>query len=444
MTLPTLPPDTGSNRRLTRASRWRHRARARLFGLAILLALVTLIPVRSASAQAGGGGPPPANVAVDESKLELLEQRREVTGALRSPRRSLLASQQAGLVIDLKLDEGDSVAAGQVIARLDPKLAELTVTREEATTLARRGSVTEREAQLEKAKRDQSRVEELVAKSSAGPLEADDARTNVKLAEARLAQAKADLTTAEGDLALARERLRQMSVVAPFAGRVVKRWTQVGQWVQSGDGVVEIVALDTIEARLDVPENLLSRLIEASSSTSGPPGSQVETQQRSLEASAPAGRTPMSIVVRVRALNEDFEAPMGQIVPDADPLSRLFPVRVFITNPGERLKPGMSVVAAIPNGVQERLLTVRKDALLRDDAGEFLYYEANGVAAVARVKSLFAIGNRVALDKDTRLPPGARVVVEGNERLYPTQPLNILNAPASTKPPASPEADAKK
>lgn len=390
------------------------------------------------------GGPPPANVAVDEAKLELLEQRREVTGALRSPRRSLLASQQSGLVIDLKLDEGDAVTAGQVIARLDTRLAELTVTREEATTLAKRGSVTEREAQLEKVKRDQSRVEELVAKSSAGPLEADDARTNVKLAEARLAQAKADLTTAEGGLALAKESLRQMSVVAPFAGRVAKRWTQVGQWVQAGDGVVEIVALDTIEARLDVPENLLARLLEAAPSvvpsTTQPP-SAGDTKGGGTVGSAATAR---AIVVRVRALNEDFEAPMGQVVPDADPLSRLFPVRVLLKNPGERLKPGMSVVAAIPNGVQERLLTVRKDALLRDDAGEFLYFNSNGVAAVARVKSLFAIGNRVALDKDTRLPPGAMVVVEGNERLFPTQPLNILNPPAGASSAAAPAAEVKK
>lgn len=388
------------------------------------------------------GGPPPANVAVDEARLELLEQRREVTGALRSPRRSLLASQQSGLVIDLKFDEGDAVSAGQVIARLDPKLAELTMTREEATTLAKRGSVTEREAQLEKAKRDQSRVEELVAKSSAGPLEADDARTNVKLAEARLAQAKADLTTAEGDLALAKERLRQMSVVAPFAGRVAKRWTQVGQWVQEGDGVVEIVALDTIEARLDVPENLLARLLEAAPSVA--PSTGESAGSGAARGIASAGGPAMSIVVRVRALNEEFEAPMGQVVPDADPLSRLFPVRVLLKNPGERLKPGMSVVAAIPNGVQERLLTVRKDALLRDDAGEFLYFNSNGVAAAARVKSLFAIGSRVALDKDTRLPPGAMVVVEGNERLFPTQPLNVLNAPTGAGSAAARNAEVKK
>jgi len=348
-------------------------------------------------------GPPPALVKVDAARVETVEQLREVTGELRSPQRSLVASQQAGRVIDMDLQEGDPVKAGQVIARLDDTLIRLGVQREEATLIARRATVAERESLLERARRDQSRVNEIATRGSATTNEIDDSKTSVALAEARLAQARAEQTWAEQELGLARERLRQMSVTAPFNGRVAKKRAEVGQWVQEGDGVAEIVALDRIEARLDVPESLVVRLPAAGTGEAG-----------------------MTIIrVRVRALGQEFEGTLAQIVPDADPLSRLFPVRVLIENPGLRLRPGMSVVGLVPSGRQEPTVTVHKDAVNRDDAGEFIYFDAGGTAAVARVRSLFAVGERVAVQSD-QLPTGARVVVEGNERLNPGRGLSVM------------------
>lgn len=355
-------------------------------------------------------GPPPAAVAVDEAKLEVVDQRREVTGQLRSLRRSLIAAQQPGLVVDLKLEEGDPVAPGQVLARLDDTLSKLAAAREEANILTKRAVVSEREAQLERAKRDRARVDELAIKGSASANEGDDARTNVNLAEARLAQAGAELGTAESELALARERLRQMTVTAPFGGRVVRKSTEVGQWLQAGAAVVEIVALEQVEARLDVPESLVDH----------------------LRSSAGAGGE-IRVRVRVRALGVELDAVVAQIVPDADPLSRLFPVRVRLKNDGERLKPGMSVVGLVPTGKQEPMLTVHKDALLRDDAGEFVYFNAGGVAAVARVRAVFAVGDRVAIEPGSRLPPGAGVIVEGNERITPGRSLAIVRGGGSPK-----------
>lgn len=367
-------------------------------------------------------GPPPAVVAVDEAKLEVVDQRHEVTGQLRALRRSLIAAEQPGLVVDLKLEEGDPVAAGQVLARLDDTLSTLAVAREEANVLTRRAVVSERGSQLERARRDKARVDELAIKGSASANEGDDAQTNVNLADARLAQAKAELGAAESDLALARERLRQMTVTAPFGGRVVKKSTEVGQWLQAGASVVEIVALEQVEARLDVPESLVDKL----RSSSGAGGE-------------------IKVRVRVRALGVEIDAAVAQIVPDADPLSRLFPVRVRLGNEGERLKPGMSVVGLVPTGKHEPMLTVHKDAMLRDDAGEFVYFDAGGAAAVARVRGVFAVGDRVALEAGSRLPPGARVIVKGNERVFPGQPLMIVpgaGGPSAdaTKPAGSPGA----
>jgi len=350
-------------------------------------------------------GPPPANVRLDAVKNDVVEQLREVTGELRSPRRSLVAAQQAGRVVEMSLQDGDAVKAGQVIARLDDTLAKLTAHREEATLAARRSAIAERESLLERAKRDLTRVNDIAARGSATTNEMDDAKTNVALVEARLAQAKSEQTGAEQELDLARERLLQMVVTAPFDGRVVRKATEVGQWLRAGDWVVEIVALDQVEARLDVPESLVAR----------------------LPATPSAESSAMVIRVRVRALDREFEGTLAQIVPDADPLSRLFPVRVLIDNKDQRLRPGMSVVGLVPTGKREPTLTVHKDAVNRDDAGEFVYFDAGGTAAVARVRTLFAVGDRVAVQSDG-LPPEAKVVVEGNERLNPGRALVVMGA----------------
>jgi RND family efflux transporter MFP subunit len=235
--------------------------------------------------------------------------------------------------------------------------------------------------------------------------EIDQARTDLQAAEARLAAAEADVVLSEVLVDLAETRLEDMVVKAPFAGRVVRRNAEAGQWLGGGDPVAEIVSLETVEAWIDVPERLVARLTQE--------GSRVR--------------------VRIPATGDEVEAVSFTIVPDADPRSRLFPVRIVLENAEERLRPGMSALGLTPTGVTEAMLTVHKDAMLRDDAGEFVYFAVPGqeggyAAAPARVTRMFGAGDRVAI-RAGAIPPGAMVVVEGNERMFPMQPLNILNMP---------------
>jgi len=160
------------------------------------------------------------------------------------------------------------------------------------------------------------------------------------------------------------------------------------------NGQAEILALDPLEAWLDVPERYIERL----------------------------SRSAGSIRVRIDALEEEREAVSVSIIPLAEMRSRLFPVRVELANPDERMRPGMTVAGLVPTGSVEPSLLVHKDAIRRDDAGAFVYFDGAGVAAVARVQTLFAVGDHIAI-RQGALPPDANVVVEGNERLFPGQPL---------------------
>ncbi len=369
----------------------------RVFQSAVLVLRPLFACLWATAPAAAQQGPPPANVVLGEAKMETAERLREVTGRLRTARRSLVATEEPGRVIAMDLNAGDAVAAGDVVARLDDQLAGLQVDRAKAVVQAREGELRERQAELERSRREVERFSALKMTAAASESELDDRRTSVLLSEARLAQAQADLATARVELAEAERALDQMTIRAPFDGRVVAKMTEVGQWVSQGSAIAEIVSLKELEGWLDVPEAYIGSV-----SDSG------------------------SVRVRVVAMGEEFEASMLGVVPDADLLSRLFPVRVRLENTEERLRPGMSIVGLVPTGTSGQYLTVPKDAMLRDDAGEFLFFEQGPVAMVARVRSLFGMGERVAVEAPM-LRPGARVVVRGNERIFPGQPLNVLN-----------------
>ncbi|MDX2116591.1 MAG: efflux RND transporter periplasmic adaptor subunit [Planctomycetota bacterium] len=359
------------------------------------------------------GGPQASMVRLGDVKQESLAQLREVTGEVRALRRSALAAQEAGRVLEVLVDEGGRVEKDAPLVRLDAALAKIDVNRERASLAAARATLAEREADAAWATRDRERIEDMSKRGSANVSELDEKKTRESTTAARVAEAKASVALAEANVARAEEKLARMSIVAPFAGRIVKKKTEVGQWADAGTELLELVALDELEVRLSVPEQLAPSLAAAD----------------------------VSVRVRVPAIAGEVTGKVLAIVPDADPLSRVFPVRVLVKNEGERLRPGMSVTGLVPTGGTEQVLTVPKDAVLRDDAGEYVFINAGGTAAPARVRTLFAIGERLAV-KAANLAPGAKVVTGGNERLFPGMPIADADAPppAASSAPEAPSA----
>jgi len=365
---------------------------------AVTLLAVAALAIALGSARGGAStsslSQPTASVVVEPAALRPVEQWRRVTGELRAPSRARLAVQEQGLVTEVAIRAGDEVEQGQVLVKLDDERAVIAVDRVKAERDASKAIVEQRVAELDLAEADLARLERVATSVSTAPGELDDTRTAAHAAKARLAQAEADLAVVEADLRLAERRLSDMTIVAPFEGQVTERSVDVGEWVSEGDPIAEILALDPLEAWLDVPERYIERL----------------------------SRSAGSIRVRIDALEEEREAVSVSIIPLAEMRSRLFPVRVELANPDERMRPGMTVAGLVPTGSVEPSLLVHKDAIRRDDAGAFVYFDGAGVAAVARVQTLFAVGDHIAI-RQGALPPDANVVVEGNERLFPGQPL---------------------
>jgi membrane fusion protein (multidrug efflux system) len=402
-----------------------------------LIALVAVVSsvalARTASAQ---GGPPPARVVVDAARMETLVNRRPVTGNVMSTRRSLVASQVEGLVVEFDLNAGDHVAFGAVIARLDDELATLDVERAGALLDAADGLIAEREARLAFAERELERVESLSTRNSASQSELDEARTAVATVTAELSRARADRAAAEADLARAERHLRDKTITAPFAASIISKQTELGEWLSEGDPIVELISLDDLEIRIDVPERLLPYLVQF--------GSSIDLRVPAL---GPNAMVPARFIGLIPLGNDVSRIFTARLAPDLNSATGLASVveDQQITAP---LRPGMSLTALVPTGDRVELLTVHKDAVLRDDAGPFVYAGfpggPNGAlqAVPVRIETLFATADRLAV-RAPMLTPDTLVLVEGNERVFPSQPLIIINEQpdAGTTEAAAPTPD---
>ena len=367
-------------------------------------------------------GPPPANVVVDPVRLEPVELWRQVTGELRSLRRSNLAAQEPGLVIEMLVDAGDEVRQGEVIARLDPALAQIAADAADADIAASRSDIQRFDAELAQARRDLERFKTMSLENASNEIELERAQTTVDRVLAQRARASAELLSASVRKRDADERVKDLTIRAPFAGRVTRKHTEQGQWLSRDDSVIELLSLDQMEAILDIPEGLIANLEEG------------KTRVRIVVGAIrdPDPRDPAQTISFERVV------PVTRIIPDADPATRQFAVRVAIHDPRRRARPGMTVVGFVPAGNVAQELTIHKDAILRDDAGEFVFIDASGRAMPARIRTKFALDDRVVIVPGS-LRAGMSVVIEGNERLFPTQPLHVVeHAPAQ---PSSQPAD---
>lgn len=336
---------------------------------------------------------------------EAIEQKRQVTGDVLAMSRSQLAAQEPGFVLEVAVQEGDRVRKGDLVARLDPERLKLDLAEAEASVLAAEAKVAEEEALASQAERDRDRVRELLAKESGSAPELDRAESAAAAENARLRQARAQLAIEQAREQLIEKRLRDLEIRAPFDGRVTEKHTEVGQWLQAGGEVVELVALDPVEIRVDVPERFVSRAVKAE-----------------------------YVSVMLPGIGREVEARVMSVIPQGDMRSRLFPLRLLADNPEGLIQPGMSAIGLVPTSQRAPTLLVPKDAVLQSETGSFAYFNGNGRAAMAPLERLFAIGDRVAV-RSSVLRAGMEVIVEGNERMYPGAALDVLNqdAPAAAE-----------
>ena len=333
-------------------------------------------------------------VGVDIVSHEPMLQTIPVIGRLVSLQSGVVAARTSGPVADIKVEVGDHVAEGDVIAVLDQARlrAQLDLVTTELDEM--RARLATAEANQAMAQQELGRFERLRNTAAFNKALLDDqvqkleaVRSNRKEAEARIARGKVAQRLAEIELADA-------TIRAPFPGAVILRHVSEGAWLQVGSPVITLLNDNNLEVEADVPADRLAGL---------------------------SSDAEVALLFNDGSLHQ---ARVRAIIPDENPAARTRPVR-FLPVFGvlqNALANNQTVTLLIPTGTQGEVISVNKDAVLRKGGQALVYVVEDGVAKPRSVQLGEAVGSRFrVLDG---LAPGEVVVIRGNERLQPGQSVS--------------------
>ena len=358
--------------------------------LFLFLCLVTIPACGEQQAAPPPQGPPPTPVRVAPVLRQAVNQTVTLIGTVEPLKRSIVASEVEGLVQAFPAEEGRAVKRGQLLARLRTNTLQIELD----STLA---SHREARTRYRQAKRDLSRIRVLFKKELVTQKEFDDAQAEEMALRERLSQLGTEIRRV-------RDSLNQSKIVAPFDGWITQAFTEIGQWVEEGGAIIEMVDVSHVQIEVPLPERYV----------------------RNIQIHDP-------VIATFDGLPE-FEAQgrVFSLIAQADRVARTFPVKVDIPNPLLAIKSGMVSRVTLPVGRPHEGLVIPKDALVLRGGKEFVFLVNEGMMAQQiPVTSVVHLDDRVEVEGEVQ--EGMTIVVEGNERLFPGQSVRILE-PSATNP----------
>ena len=233
-------------------------------GAALVWQLSTQTLPAAAAPPTGSAEPPAPLPAAPASRSQALV----ASGYVVARRKATIASEITGKVVELRVDEGNVVEAGQILAQLDSSLAETDLALARSRALASQAAVGAIAADLRDAERIFNRTQSLSQKNFASEADLTKADARVGVLRAQLSQSQAQLETARLDAERAAKVLEQHRIRAPFAGVVIERSAQPGEMISpmsaggsfTRTGICTIVDMDSIEVEVDVNEAFIGRV----------------------------------------------------------------------------------------------------------------------------------------------------------------------------------------
>ncbi|TXL69467.1 efflux RND transporter periplasmic adaptor subunit [Vineibacter terrae] len=266
---------------------------------------------RDAPTAPGSAAPkPPAAVLVEAVKVRTGTSRQTVAavGTFRSNEAVMVRPELASRVIAFNFTEGQKVAKGQVLVKLDASLDEALLAQAEAALV------------LSKANYD--RAMSLLARQAGTEKAVDEARAALRRDEALVA--------------LGRSRVEKYTLVAPFDGVIGLRRVSIGSYLQTGADIVNLEQIDPLKVDFRVPEIFLAAIQVGQTVT--------------LTVDAFAGR--------------EFPGQVYAIDPLVDEAGRSIVIRAQVDNRSGTLRPGVFARVALTLATRENALFVPEHAIV--------------------------------------------------------------------------------
>jgi RND family efflux transporter MFP subunit len=190
------------------------------------------------------------------------------SGYVTARRRATVSSKVTGKVIEVDVEEGMAVKAGQVLARLDDASAKAALALAEAQAEAARRAVLENEVRLNEATINFNRTTRLLGDGVSTQAEVDTARADRDSIDARIAALRQQAAVAERQVDVQKTDLDNTIIRAPFAGIAISKDAQPGEMVSpvsagggfTRTGICTIVDMHSLEIEVDVNESYLNRV----------------------------------------------------------------------------------------------------------------------------------------------------------------------------------------
>ena len=332
---------------------------------------------RSASQQAQASAvSAPRAVPVEVAAVEVMTVNEEVEalGTLAADESVVIASEIAGRVVALGFKEGERVKAGQDLVKLDTAILD--------------AELKQALADLTLARDTHERLRALVSRGSGTQVALDEAIAKLASSEARVQLAKA--------------KLAQSTILAPFSGVVGLRAVGVGDYVPVGRPLITLTSIDPIKIDFRVPEIYLSRL-----------------------------KVGQPVQMRVDAVpDRRFTGQIFAIDPVVDVNGRAIRLRATIPNADLALKPGLFARLAITIDQRPDAIVVPEMAVVPDAIGKIVYVVDNGKAKRVPVE----LGKRLPgkVEIISGLTPQMKVITAGQMRLRDGSVIAVKDRPVQT------------
>ncbi len=308
------------------------------------------------------------NVRIQEVNLESLSIKSTYVGNLLPNQRVIMRSEIDGVIENIYFDEGDEIVNNKKLIDISTKELSLKLKIAFADSKLAETNL----------KRD-----EKLAKDNLIP--------NAQLDQTRTFAERALLNRE-----LAKISLNKSIINSPLSGTVKTRFVKVGEFVRKGDRLVEILNVDRILVKVNIPEQEILQFNI---------GQKVDIELYILE-------------------KKIFEGKVKKIGLEADASNRTFPVEIEVNNRERILRPGMLARVTFNKRVDQDQVVVPRHTILERDSGRIVYVVDKGKAFQREVST--GISQREKVQILTGLGRGEQLVVEGHTKLTDGEEINIV------------------